>query len=204
MIQSLRKYIYQFDLQQEKLAKQIPTGFQRIRGIAGSGKTVLLCQKAAIMHLKYPHWKIACVFFSRSLYGEIIKQIDQWVRYFSHQQQTYNINNQQLQVFHGWGSREQLGFYSFLCKVTKVVPLGVNQTTFQQPSEALGEVCVNLLNQTAIPQIFDAILIDEGQDFMVDNWLYQGKQPFYWLAYQALRPVDAVHIKQKRLIWTYD
>ncbi|MGK7883875.1 MAG: pentapeptide repeat-containing protein [Crocosphaera sp.] len=204
LIQSLRKYIYQFDLQQEKIAKQIPTGFQRIRGIAGSGKTVLLCQKAAIMHLKYPHWKIAFVFFSRSLYGEIIQQIDQWIRYFSHQQQTYNINNQQLQVFHGWGSREQLGFYRFLCQVTKVVPLGVNQTTFQQPSEALGEVCVNLLNQTAIPQIFDAILIDEGQDFMVKNWLYQGKQPFYWLAYQALRPVDAVDIKQKRLIWTYD
>ncbi|MDJ0730010.1 MAG: pentapeptide repeat-containing protein [Crocosphaera sp.] len=204
ILQHLRNHLFQFDLQQEKIAKQIPPGFQRIRGIAGSGKTVLLCQKAAIMHLKYPHWKIAFVFFSRSLYQEIIQQIDQWVRYFSHQQQTYNKNNQQLQVFHGWGSREQLGFYRFLCQVTGVVPLGVGQTTFQQPSEALGEVCVNLLNQTAIPQIFDAILIDEGQDFMVKNWLYQGKQPFYWLAYQALRPIDAVTTQQKRLIWTYD
>ncbi len=204
IIQQFKKHLYQLDLQQEKIAKQIPKGFQRIRGIAGSGKTVLLCQKAAIMHLKYPQWKIAFLFFSRSLYGEIIQQIDQWVRYFSHQQQTYNINNQQLQVFHGWGSKEQLGFYRFLCQVTGVVPLGVNQTTFQQPSEALGEVCFYLLNQTAIPQIFDAILIDEGQDFMVNNWLYQEKQPFYWLAYQALRPVDAINSKQKRLIWTYD
>ena len=126
------------------------------------------------------------------------------MRYFSHQQQTYNINNQQLQVFHGWGSREQLGFYRFLCQRTGVVPLGVNQTSFQEPSEALGEVCVNLLNQTVIPPIFDAILIDEGQDFMVENWLHQGKQPFYWLAYQALYPIDAINIKEKRLIWTYD
>ncbi|MGK7956278.1 MAG: pentapeptide repeat-containing protein [Crocosphaera sp.] len=204
IVQQLKKHHYQFDLQQEKIAKQIPKGFQRIRGIAGSGKTVLLCQKAAIMHLKYPQWKIAFVFFSRSLYGEIIQQIDRWVRYFSHQQQSYNINNQQLQVFHGWGSREQLGFYRFLCQVTGVVPLGVNQTTFQQPSEALAEVCFYLLNQTAIPQLFDAILIDEGQDFMVKNWLYQEKQPFYWLAYQALRPIDAINGKQKRLIWTYD
>ncbi|MDJ0660174.1 MAG: pentapeptide repeat-containing protein [Crocosphaera sp.] len=204
ILQKLKKHLYQFDLQQEKIAKQIPSGFQRIRGIAGSGKTVLLCQKAAIMHLKYPQWKIAFVFFSRSLYEEIIQQIDRWVRYFSHQQQTYNKNNQQLQVFHGWGSREQLGFYRFLCQVTGVVSLGVNQTTFQQPSEALGEVCFYLLNQTAIPQIFDAILIDEGQDFIVENWLYQGKQPFYWLAYQALRPVDSVNTQQKRLIWTYD
>ncbi|MGK7961190.1 pentapeptide repeat-containing protein [Crocosphaera sp.] len=204
ILQELKKHLYQFDLQQEKVAKQIPSGFQRIRGVAGSGKTVLLCQKAAIMHLKHPQWKIAFVFFSRSLYEEIIQQIDRWVRYFSYQQQTYHKNNQQLQVFHGWGSQEQLGFYRFLCQVTGVVPLGVNQTTFQQPSEALGEVCFSLLNQTAIPQIFDAILIDEGQDFMVKNWLYQGKQPFYWLAYQSLRPIDAINTQQKRLIWSYD
>lgn len=204
ILQKLRNHFYQFDLQQEKIAKQIPLGFQRIRGIAGSGKTVLLCQKAAIMHLKYPQWKIAVIFFSRSLYQEIIQQIDQWIRYFTHQQQTYDKNNQQLQVFHGWGSREQLGFYRFLCQVTGVVPLGVDQTTFQDPSEALGEVCFNLLNQTAIPQIFDAILIDEAQDFMVKNWLYQEKQPFYWLVYQSLRTVDAVNNQQKRLIWTYD
>lgn len=204
ILQKLKKHLHQFDLQQEKIAKQVPLGFQRIRGIAGSGKTILLCQKAAIMHLKYPQWRIAVIFFSRSLYEEIIQQIDQWVRYFSHQQQTYDKNNQQLQVFHGWGSREQLGFYRFLCQVTGVVPLGVDQTTFQEPSEALGEVCFNLLNKTAIPEIFDAILIDEGQDFMVKNWLYQGKQPFYWLAYQALRPIDTVNTQQKRLIWTYD
>ncbi len=204
ILQNIRNHIHQFDLQQEKIAKQIPLGFQRIRGIAGSGKTVLLCQKAAIMHLKYPQWKIAVIFFSRSLYEEIIQQIDKWIRYFTHQKQTYDKNNQQLQVFHGWGSREQLGFYRFLCQITGVVPLGVDQTTFQEPSEALGEVCFRLLNQTAIPQIFDAILIDEGQDFMVKNWFYQGKQPFYWLAYQALRPINTVNTQQKRLIWTYD
>ncbi|MGK7940604.1 MAG: pentapeptide repeat-containing protein [Crocosphaera sp.] len=204
IIQNLRDYLYKFDLKQEKIAKQIPPGFQRIRGIAGSGKTVLLCQKAAIMHLKYPQWRIAFIFFSRSLYDEIIQQIDQWIRYFSCQQKTYNKNSQNLQVFHAWGSKEQLGFYRFLCQVTDTVPLGVDYTTFQPPNEALGEVCVNLLNQTAIPQIFDAILIDEGQDLMVKNWLYQGKQPFYWLAYQALRPINGINNQQKRLIWTYD
>ncbi|MDJ0511667.1 MAG: pentapeptide repeat-containing protein [Crocosphaera sp.] len=203
-IQKLRQFIYKFDLDQEKIAKQIPSGFQRIRGIAGSGKTVLLCQKAAIMHLKYPQWRIAFIFFSRSLYGEIIQQIDQWMRYFSCQQQTYHKNNQNLQVFHAWGSKEQLGFYRFLCQVTGTVPLGVNNTTFQPPSEALAEVCINLLNQTAIPEIFDAILIDEGQDLMAKNWLYQEKQPFYWLAYQALHPIDSINNQQKRLIWTYD
>ena len=39
---------------------------------------------------------------------------------------------------------------------------------------------------------------------MVDDWHYQGKQPFYWLAYQSLRSVNAMYPEQKRLIWTYD
>lgn len=204
ILQKLRKHLSQFDLQQEKIAKQIPPGCQQIRGIAGSGKTVLLCQKAAIMHLKHPHWKIAFIFFSRSLYQEIIQQIDKWIRYFSRQQKNYHKNNQQLQVFHAWGSREQLGFYRLLCQVTGVIPVGVNQTIFQAPNEALGEACVDLLKQRAIPQLFDAILIDEAQDLMVDHWHFQGKQPFYWLAYQALRPINTIFPQQRRLIWAYD
>lgn len=60
------------------------------------------------------------------------------------------------------------------------------------------------METTAIPQVFDAILVDEGQDLLVEQWQYQGKQPFYWLAYQALRPVNPVHPQQKRLIWAYD
>ena len=204
MIQQLRKYHYHFDVQQEKIGKEIPPGCQRIMGIAGSGKTILLCQKAAIMHLKYPQWKIAFIFFSRSLYEEIIQQIDRWIRYFSHQQKHYQKNNRQLQVLHAWGSREQLGFYRLLCQRTGVLPLSVNLTNYQSPHEALGEVCVDLLKQKNIPQLFDAILIDEGQDLMVKSWHYQGKQPFYWLAYQSLRPVDPISPQQKRLIWAYD
>ena len=69
-----RSSLAKLDLQQEKIGKQIPPGAQQIRGVAGSGKTIVLCQKAALMHLKYPDWQIAFVFFSRSLYGKIIQQ----------------------------------------------------------------------------------------------------------------------------------
>ncbi|MDJ0650125.1 MAG: NERD domain-containing protein, partial [Xenococcaceae cyanobacterium MO_188.B19] len=44
ILQQVRSRISKLDLQQEKLAKQIPPGIQVIRGIAGSGKTVILCQ----------------------------------------------------------------------------------------------------------------------------------------------------------------
>ena len=60
------------------------------------------------------------------------------------------------------------------------------------------------MQNRTIPQVFDAILIDEGQDLVVNNWKYQDKQPFYWLAYQALRPINSIHPQQKRLIWAYD
>ena len=54
---------------------------------------------------------------------------------------------------------------------------------------------IQLLKQATIPQIFDAILIDEGQDLIVDRYKFKDKQPFYWLAYQALRSPNPIHSK---------
>ncbi len=197
--------ISHLDWQQEQIAKQIPPGLQRICGIAGSGKTVLLCQKAAHMHLKHPQWRIALVFSSRSLYQPIIEQIDLWLRRFSNHEQGYEPKNFNLRVCHGWGAKNQPGFYSILCRHAGVNRLTLNDTTSKKPHQALAQVCTQLLQTAAIPQVFDAILIDEGQDFLVDDSLkYGDKQPFYWLAYQALRPVNPIQPEQRRLIWADD
>ncbi len=204
ILQQVRSRISKLDLQQEKLAKQIPPGIQVIRGVAGSGKTVILCQKLALMSLKYPEWKIGIVFFSRSLYEPITQQIDSWLRYFSQNQVRYDPKTSNIKILHAWGSKEQPGFYRTICQETQKYPLAVAETQSKKPNEALGEVCYQLLKSTTIPQIFDAILIDEGQDLLSNNWYYQDKQPFYWLAYQSLRPVNPIHPQQKRLIWAYD
>lgn len=42
-------------------------GVQRIRGLAGSGKTIVLARKVAHIHSQHPEWKIAVTFNSRSL-----------------------------------------------------------------------------------------------------------------------------------------
>jgi superfamily I DNA and RNA helicase len=204
ILQKLRSHISEFDWQQEKIAKEIPPGPQRIRGIAGSGKTVILCQKAAHIHLKNPDWKIAFVFFSRSLYQSIIEQIDRWLRYFSNNQYKYDPKNENLRILHAWGSRQQPGLYSVICQAANFHPLSVNVTAERSPNEALAEACIQLLKETTIPQLFDAILIDEGQDLIVDRFKWKNQQPFYWIAYQSLRPVDLIHTEQKRLIWAYD
>ena len=201
----VRQHLSEFDLQQEHIGKEIPPGPQRIRGIAGSGKTVLLCQKAAHMHLKHPDWDIALVFFSRSLYSQIIKQLDKWLRRFSGGEVGYESKQAKLRPLHAWGAKSQPGFYSTICRATGVKRLSVNDTQSKQPNEALAEVCTQLLKETTIPQLYNAILIDEGQDLIVDNHLkFEGKQPFYWLAYQALRAVSPSQPEQRRLIWAYD
>jgi superfamily I DNA and RNA helicase len=205
VLAEVRQRLSEFDLQQEHIGKEIPPGPQRIRGIAGSGKTVLLCQKAAHMHLKHPDWDIAFVFWSRSLYHPIIAQLDKWLRRFSSGEVGYDPKNGKLRSLHAWGAKNQPGLYSTICKAAGVKRLTVNDTERKQPNEALAEVCVQLLHNTVVPTLYDAILIDEGQDLIVDNELkFEGKQPFYWMAYKALRPVDPAQPEQRRLIWGYD
>lgn len=203
ILEKIREYSYQLDLKQEKIAKQIPSGIQRIKGIAGSGKTILLCQKAAHLTLKYPDWKIALVFFSRSLYQQIIEQVDRWLRYFSNNQINYRNCQQNLLILHAWGSKQQTGFYSLICQKLKATKLRLNDTSSKQPNEALAEACYQLLKTKKIPTLFDAILIDEAQDLVSKNWLFEDKQSFFWLAYQSLRGLDTIN-SQKRLIYAYD
>ena len=212
VLSQTRQQLSELDLHQETIAKQIPPGLQRIRGIAGSGKTVLLCQKAAQMHLKYPDWDIVLVFFSRSLYEPIIKEVNKWLRRFSSGEVQLNLSpvngevqSSKLKVLHAWGGKNQPGLYSIICEAAGVKPLTAYETKSKQPHESLAEVCSLLFEDAIIPQIFDAILIDEGQDLIVDhNLKFKDQQPFYWMAYQALKFVDPQYPEQRRLIWAYD
>ncbi len=205
VIYNLRNWMSDLDWQQLEIALQIPPGPQRIRGMAGSGKSILLCQKAARMHYKDPTKDIALVFFTRSLYGLIIDLVDQWVRYFSSGTRQYNPHTSKLKVLHAWGGKNQAGLYSTLCKATGVKAYVANDFPQRSPNAALALACSHLLNVAKIPQIFDAILIDEGQDLIVDEELkFEDKQPFYWMAYQALKAVDPDYPERRRLIWAYD
>ena len=221
-----KRQLWRFDLQQEIIAKQIPPGPQRIRGIAGSGKTVLLCQKAAQMYLKHPDWDIAVVFFTRSLYDLIVSSLDKWIRHFTHGEQSYDPVNCKLQVLHAWGGRYQPGFYSKVAHAQGVQPKTAGQVPKGlSPGESYAYVLKVLLEDLEhsgkpLKPMFDAVLVDEGQDLVTsERFKHDGKQPFYWLAYQSLRPAklaaearalfedtaaDPRTADQRRLIWAYD
>jgi len=53
-IRELDKQVASLDDEQELVALQIAPGPQRIRGLAGTGKTVLLAMRAANIHLQEP------------------------------------------------------------------------------------------------------------------------------------------------------
>jgi superfamily I DNA and RNA helicase len=58
--------IANLDRWQKQAAIESPEGPQRIRGLAGSGKTVVLALKAAYWHAQNPDWRIAVTFASRA------------------------------------------------------------------------------------------------------------------------------------------
>ncbi|QLG13243.1 ATP-binding domain-containing protein (plasmid) [Deinococcus sp. D7000] len=209
------------DLQQERIAKTVPPGPQRIRGLAGSGKTVLLAQKAATMHLKHPDWDIALVFFSRSLYEQITTQVDHWLRLQSDGETRLADAQHKLRILHAWGSQGQPGFYRVLAEHVGAPPLSVRDAPYGFHASKNLIYCAHRLLQVAEEQqasleFFDAVLIDEGQDLVNEEpaILYEQRQAFYWLAHRSLRPVpqevslfEELDLKKpalRRLIWAYD
>lgn len=55
------------DAKQEQYAKSLRQGHQLIRGVAGSGKTIILIARAVYLKRMHPDWRILVVAFNRSL-----------------------------------------------------------------------------------------------------------------------------------------
>jgi len=100
-------------------------------------------------------------------------------------------NWSKLRVLHGWGGVSKEGLYSSICEIIGVDPKSFSEARdfFEQKrnSELFGMCCYELM-QYRVPQIYDAILMDEAQDF--DKYFFQ-------LCHKILKP-------PKRLIWAYD
>jgi superfamily I DNA and RNA helicase len=189
MLRQVETRIQSIDREQQKVAVQIPDGPQRIRGLAGSGKTVVMCMKAAEMHLRHPEWRIVYTFYTRSLSAQIKSLITRFHRYWSDQDPDWN----KIHILHGWGAKDAPGLYSSVARKMKQSPYSWKAArsifAYKEQSELLGKCCRELLaSGEELPELFDAILIDEAQDFHFD---------YYKLCYSVLR-------EPKRLIWAYD
>jgi superfamily I DNA and RNA helicase len=188
VINAIDAQIKTLDETQQEVAFSIPNGPQRLRGLAGTGKTVLLAKRAAKIHAKHPDWNIAFVFFTRSLYEPVTEMIGNYYREMTNGEEP---NWAKINVLHSWGAKDQRGFYQDLAMKSAHRPLSVDDIKAKigqaRPIENFTYACEDL-SKANIPEIYDAILIDEGQDL---------PGVFYLLAYRALR-------EPKRLYWAYD
>lgn len=187
ILKKIEKEIANLDQWQNRGAIEYANGPQRIRGLAGSGKTVVLALKAAYLHARHPEWRIAVTFQSRSLY----QQFRDLIRRFTFDQIEDEPDWSRLQVMHAWGSARGAGIYSTICSAYGVTPQDWKTADSKYGSRAFEGVCNELIEVTkeqGRKNIFDAVLIDEAQDFPT---------AFYQLMYGV---VPAPH----RIMWAYD
>lgn len=155
------KKIAQFDYDQMAASLTITDKSERIRGLAGSGKTVLLAMKAARLHKRFPEKKIAFIFYTKSLYN----QANNLIRKYYNQIADDEPNWENLKVLHSWGGATTgEGFYSYVCKEHGLVPKTLRQGD-------LVANCKELLERADLRPLFDFILIDEAQDFPLEFFL---------------------------------
>lgn len=154
--------ISQFDFEQMKASLTITDKSERIRGLAGSGKTVLLAMKAARLHSRFPQKKIAFVFYTKSLYNQAISLIRKYYNLIAESEPNW----ENLKVLHSWGgSSTGEGFYSYICKEIGVIPLRYSQVN------SYSDVCKDLIENQTLRELFDYILVDEAQDFPLDFFI---------------------------------
>ena len=154
--------ITNFDQQQKHGIMGLVNGPQRLRGLAGSGKTVVLAMKAAQMHLQFPEAKIAFTFNTKSLYQHVKRLITRFYRQFDDQDPDWD---RRLFVLHGWGGVSTPGIYSTACEQHGVRALSFRQAAAQSPGDSFDYACNTLMQSTSIQPVFDFVFVDEGQDF---------------------------------------
>ena len=188
IMRQIEKGIANLDRWQKKAAIETPDGPQRIRGLAGSGKTVVLALKAAYLHAQHPEWTIAVTYYSRSL----SQQVESLVTRFAFEHSYEPPDPERLRILHTWGGSGRGGLYTAMARAAgaPVRDFQYASATYGMDNAFLG-VCRELLEFTDgvdVAPLFDAVLIDEAQDLPIE---------FFRLVYRFTK-------HPKRIVWAYD
>jgi superfamily I DNA and RNA helicase len=161
LINQLEDEIRRFDRDQRLAYMTDVLGTQRIRGLAGSGKTVVLAMKAALTAIREPEAKIAVTFYTKSLYQHIKQLITRFYRLHEDRDPDWK----KLQVLHAWGGATVNGLYYTAAKSFGHLPLTYSIAASRSRSQPFGYACAELLSNTAVENLFDYVFVDEAQDF---------------------------------------
>lgn len=187
VIKEIEQQIANLDLWQKRGSIEYVNGPQRIKGLAGSGKTVVLALKAAYLHVKRPDWHIVITFNSRALY----QQFESLLTRFVYSQINDEPDWDKLHLMHSWGESDRPGVYSYLAQKAEVPYKDFSSAarTFGY-SNAFSGACSEIIDKLNNDELnlFDMVLIDEAQDL---------PRSFFQLIYKATK-------SPKRIVWAYD
>lgn len=187
ILKKLEDSIANLDRQQSSAVIETVDGVQRIRGLAGSGKTIILALKVAYLHAKNPNWKIAVTFSTRSLK----EQFKKFIRMFSFEHINEEPNWDKIDIIHAWGTSSEEGIYLNICKDHNIEFIDFSNAKKMSSfyGQEFDKVCEKALNEiSSFKQKYDLIVIDEAQDF---------SKEFLRMCFYILRD-------PKRLVYAYD
>jgi len=184
ILSALEQEIANFDKKQKYAALTQLEGPQRIRGLAGSGKTIVLTMKAALIHLRNPDAIILYTFNTKSLYSYIKRLITRFYR----QHEDSDPDWKKVHILHGWGGSSVKGVYYQMCSQNNVQPISFQEAR-NRSVDPFDFVCQDLLAKKngRLDKVYDYVLMDEAQDF---------KPSFYQLCRQI--------VSNDCLVWGYD
>ncbi|MBM4780944.1 MAG: ATP-binding domain-containing protein [Archangiaceae bacterium] len=187
-LREIEREINNLDRHQKHGALETPDGPQRLRGLAGSGKTVILALKAAFLHTTNPEWKIAVTYHTRSLR----QQYEELIRRFCYELLGDEPDFSSIQIRPAWGSASEPGIYS-QAAIAAGMPIytfetAKNNWTRERAFEGACDELLKTRPKERSLEVYDAILIDEAQDL---------PRPFFELAFLVSKGPH-------RIVWAYD
>ena len=190
-LKTLEDSIANLDNNQSAAVIETYEGVQRIRGLAGSGKTIVLALKVAYLHITHRDWEIAVTFNTRSLKGQFERLINTFVIEQANEEPDWD----KVHIINAWGApggKSREGIYFNFCK-----DHNLEYKDYRSALRAFGpghefegacEKAIHEARDGVIKPAYDAILVDEAQDFSPN---------FLLLCYEYLR-------EPKRLVYAYD
>lgn len=141
------------DLEQERTAKSLGEGHRILKGVAGSGKTLVLACRAKYLKKLHPNWRILVVCYNISLSRYLRKLLEL---------SGPTAGSSDIEVFH---------FHGLVKHLTGLDLSRWNGESNEQYDLRVGTILKGEIAKGSIKgRIYDAILVDEGQDFVTD-WM---------------------------------
>lgn len=188
-LKRVEESIANLDQHQSQAVIETVEGVQRIRGLAGSGKTIVLALKVAYLHAQNPEWRIAVTFNTRSLK----EQFKRLINNFTIEQTGAEPDWENIDILNAWGApgdSEREGIYHKYCRTQEIGFYDFSSAKFKfgdgkEFSGACGEA---IKAKQSVAQVYDLLLVDEAQDLPAE---------FLRLCFGFLK-------EPKRLVYAYD